>query len=74
MSIYSNDLRYDEDDEIYGPSSRATRERYHLPSYAFTVCDSMLNIGPIMDSVVDEPVFQDENASVRNYPITRYLP
>jgi hypothetical protein len=73
VSIYSSDLRYDEDDEIYGPSSRATRERYHLPSYTFTVCDSILNIGPIVDSVIDEPTFQDESESVPIVQITRKL-
>lgn len=65
MSIYNTDLF--DDDEIYGPST--TKQKFHLPSYTFTVVDSLLNIGPIVDSIIDEPVVE-ESESVCTVDVT----
>lgn len=57
VSIYSSDLTaQDEDDELYGTSTSSVSTS-QLAAYNFIICDSILNIGPIVDSIVTESVY-----------------
>jgi cleavage and polyadenylation specificity factor subunit 1 len=59
VSIYSSDLQTLEDEEgLYGNGvSEAPVDRSSGTSLAFTVCDSITNIGPISDCLVSDPTY-----------------